>query len=74
MEEAVGSSKAPGSDRHSVCCGGVGGREAFGHNVFPSLWQHLELCYVINLYFLRFFKPCFPSVGAVHCCFPRGVH
>lgn len=62
MEEAVGSSEAPGSDLHSVCCGGVGGREAFG------------LCYVVNLYFLRFFKPCFPSVGAVHWCFPRGVH
>lgn len=40
-----------------------------------SLWLHSELCCVINF---CFYDSClssiFPTVGAVHYCFPEGVH
>lgn len=73
MEEAVGSSKAPTSNLYWSIVVLLGDGKLLVTS-FTSLWQHLELCCVINFYFQLFFKQRFTIVGAVRCCFPGGVH
>lgn len=72
MEEAEGSSKAPTSNHYCSIVVLLG--DGLATLSFTSLWQHSGLGCVINFYFQQFFMQCFPVDGAVHCCFPAGVH